>query len=110
MEEAKPAPSARAVCAAVVDEWKAVHCPRANLEIETRMATARVPSWISPRSVLAGVGDIFCTTRVDGRPLASEAVEDLANRLAHRLSDEGLLVAQPRRAGLLHAQQGQSGS
>lgn len=98
---AAPARTAFEVCQDAIELWKASHCPLGDFERETRMVSARVKSWISARSVLAGVQDVFSASRPAGVALSREVVTVLADDLARKLMEEGMLIAQPRRAGAL---------
>ena len=89
------------VCNRAVEKWKAVHCPQGDFERETMMITARVPSWISATSVVAGVTDVLSAARPESGPLSVEVIHVLANDLAGRLLKEGMLIAQPKRSGRL---------
>ena len=96
-----PAPTAFEVCHGVIDQWKATHCPKGDFARETMMVSARVRSWISARSVMAGVRDVFSACRLDGAALSPELISVLGEELARQLAEQGMLIAQPRRAGAL---------
>lgn len=96
-----PAPTAFEVCQGAIEQWKASHYPLGDFERETLMVSSRVKSWISARSVLAGVHDIFSASRPAGVAISHEVVTVLADDLARKLMEEGMLIAQPRRAGAL---------
>lgn len=85
-------------CSEVVASWQAERCPSALFHEELKQIAARVPTWIAPASVLAGVRDVFLGATAAGRPLEREELEALGSALAHRLSAEGLLGGPARRA------------
>ena len=94
-------PTVSDVCRGAIEQWKAMHCPKGDFERETMMVTARVGSWISARSVLAGVRDVFSASRPEGTALPQEVITVLADELARQLMEEGMLIAQARRSGPL---------
>ena len=93
-------PSACDVCQEVVQDWKKSHGLTASFEEETHRVALRANTWISPLSVAAGVMDVFSACPVVPR-LTKETIQDLGDRLGMRLREEGLLLAQPRRGGVL---------
>ncbi len=94
-------PSASDVCRDVVDEWRAPYYADVLFEEETHMISLRVNSWISRNSVVAGVLDVFSASRSIGGPLPLDRIKELGEKLGERLQHDGLLLAQPRRAGML---------
>lgn len=101
VQDAPPSLTPFQVCEQAVEKWKAAYCPHGDFERETIMIASRVNSWISAKSVLAGVRDVFCAARTPEGPLPFEIIMVLGNDLAGRLLEEGMLVAQPRRGGTL---------
>lgn len=85
----------------VVDRWRQAHYPHLDLQEQMRMIAARVPTWIAPISVVAGVGDIMSAVRHEGNGMGIDRIEALGNELATRFKQSSLLAAQPRRAGLI---------
>lgn len=104
--EAAPPPPTRhdralALIYEAAEKWKAQHYPGLELSEQVRMMAARVPTWIAPSSVVAGVGDILSGVRAHGERPSVEQIAQLGNEIASILRDHGLLAATPRRGGLL---------
>lgn len=93
-------PSVYDVCHEVIQAWRKTHGLAATFEEEAHRVILRANTWISPVSVAAGVMDIFLACPVTPR-LSREAIADLGDKLGMRLREDGLLLAQPRRAGAL---------
>lgn len=93
-------PSASDVCNEVIQAWRKAHGLEATFEEETHRVIMRANTWIAPVSVAAGVMDIFLASPVVPR-LSRETIMDLGDKLGMRLREDGLLLAQPRRAGTL---------
>lgn len=89
-------PSIYDVCHGILEPWRQQHCPQEPLDSELKQIMARVPTWISPNSVAAGLGDILSTVKHGSRPVSAEARAELADRLAMALRQAGWLQAQPR--------------
>jgi hypothetical protein len=96
-----PREQARLAVNGVIDLWKAKHYPDTDFSDQAKQISSRVQSWIAPTSVIAGVNDVMRAARISGSAVNRDSIDILANDLAHRLSESGLLAAQPRRAGLL---------
>lgn len=92
---------AQAIVERAMDHWKAQHAPGLESDDQTRMIVARVPTWVAPASVVAGVTDIMSTVRIQGSRLDQAQIEQLGNELATQLREAGLLAAVPRRGGPL---------
>jgi hypothetical protein len=85
-----PSDAVLAACNDVVSQWRETHGVRVNLEEATWKLAARVNSWLGPKSVQAGVGDVI-GGRLGGEELPDGALDQLGERLARRLLEEGLL-------------------
>lgn len=88
------------ICQDVISTWGDVHCPGKDLEEPVLMLALRVNSWVSGLSVVAGVQDVMSSHLPQNADMRA-AIEELGTRLGHRLSEAGLLIASPRRAGAL---------
>ena len=93
-------PAALEICEQAISEWSSSHCPGRDLSEPTRMMASRVNSWVTGSSVVAGVRDIMSSNLPQNEGMRA-AIEELGNRLGHQLSEAGLLIASPRRAGAL---------
>ena len=100
MSRFAPSASARTACEEVLSVWQADHYPDRKFAEELEILACRVNSWVAPSSVLAGVKDVMWSA-LPGDPETREKIDLLGNKLAHRLNEDGLLVASPRRAGNL---------
>lgn len=89
--------SAADVCREVVNDWRASRYPDTVFEEETHRVSMRVNSWISRASVIAGVTDVFGSSRAPGHALSLESLQDLGEALARRLESENRLLGQVRR-------------
>ena len=86
------------VCQQVISQWKQDNAIVQNLDDQTRMLVARVNSWVSAVSVVAGVRDVM-SCAIPHSPTIGAAIEDLGNILGKRLLAAGFLIASPRRSG-----------
>lgn len=93
-------PAAQEICQEVIAHWGAQHCPGRDLSEPTRMLAARVNSWVSGNSVVAGVHDVMSSNLPQDEDMRAR-IEDLGTRLGRQLSDAGLLIASPRRGASL---------
>ena len=85
-----PSDAALTACKEVVDAWKQKHGFHTNLEEPTWKLAARVKSWIGPKSVSAGVGDVIGGLLGHER-VPEGALEQLGEQLTRRLLADGLL-------------------
>jgi hypothetical protein len=95
-----PSASAVEACKEVVSSWRDVHCPGQNLDEQIHMLASRVNSWVSGASVVAGVRDVMSSVITQGEDKQA-IIDELGTRLGRRLSDDGLLLASPRRSASL---------
>lgn len=93
-------PSAMEICKETIEQWASTHFPGHDFSEPVNMLAARVNSWVSGISVVAGVRDVM-SSHLKQTESTNAAIEELGNRLGRRLGDEGLLIASPRRSGSL---------
>lgn len=92
-------PAAMDACAEIVRPWRDTHYPDMDIEEQLRMMASRVNSWVSGASVVEGVRDIMVSVvRGEGSLVK---IEELGIKLGRKLTEEGLLIASPRRGASL---------
>lgn len=83
----------------VLEQWSSVHCPDASLVLQARQIASRMPTWIAPRSVHAGVRDVMATVP---DTISPAAIEQLCDAITRRMNEDGLFgLMTPRRTGPL---------
>lgn len=85
-------PSEQAVlaCEEIVASWQKEHELNVNLEKETYILASRTRSWLTPRSVVAGVSDVL-SPAFRNQELPEGSLLQLGENLAKRLLTEDLL-------------------
>lgn len=93
-----PTDEAQKICTDAIKDWASQHNITENLDEQSYRLASRVSSWISPRSVIAGVQDIL-SAHLGKRypPEVLQSLSDLGDNLGRKLEEAGLLKGSAKR-------------